>query len=325
MRKQKMKRFFSSIFLVVALIVGGLLLWWINGTSPVAAKDSTQKVFVVDRGESTRQIGFALKDAGLIRDPWVFFFLVKLGGNDGKIQAGDFRLSPNQTPQDIIKTMTKGTLDVWVTIPEGKRATEIAEIFKKNLPTYDPSWVDKLSTQEGYLFPDTYLFPHDTTIDQVISIMENNFKQKYSVAKEKQTNKLSQSDAIILASIVEREAITPHDMQYVASVLENRMNIGMALGSDVTIEYALGYQPNEKTWWKQDLTVTDLNINSPYNTRKFAGLPPTPISNPGLIATEAVLNPPASDYLYYISDSKGVLHFAKTIEEHTANIKKYGQ
>ena len=319
-----MKRFSGPIFFILLIGIAASVLWWINGVSAANKTATAQKVFVVDKGEGTRQIGVDLKTAGLIRDPWVFYILVKLGGFDGKIQAGDFRLSASQTPQEIIQTMTKGTLDIWVTIPEGKRATEIAEILKKNLPSYQNSWENKLATQEGYLFPDTYLFPHDTTIDQVISIMENNFKLKYAEAKLTQTNKLTQEEAVILASIVEREAITPHDMQYVASVLENRMDIGMALGSDVTIEYALGQQP-DGSWWKKDLTVTDLNSNSPYNTRKFAGLPPTPISNPGLVALKAVLNPPASDYMYYISDSQGVLHFAKTLEEHTANIKKYGE
>ncbi|HSD98514.1 MAG TPA: endolytic transglycosylase MltG [Patescibacteria group bacterium] len=319
-----MKRFITSLCLLLIILAAAGALWWINGVSAVSGKDAAQKVFVVDRGESTRQIGLDLKNAGLIRDPWVFYLLVKLTGNDGKIQAGDFRLNSSQTPQQIIATMTKGTLDIWVTIPEGKRATEIAEILQKNLPSYDSSWEEKLATQEGYLFPDTYLFPHDTTINQVISIMENNFKAKYAQAQQTQTNKLTQADAVTLASIVEREAISPHDMQYVASTLENRLRIGMALGSDVTIEYALGKQPNG-SWWKQDLTMTDLASNSPYNTRKFAGLPPTPISNPGLVALQAVLNPPASNYLYYISDSKGVLHFAQTLDEHNANIRKYGE
>ncbi len=318
-------RFIKSFIILFAVFLIGGIFWWLNGTSAANSKDKTQKIFVVSKGESSKQISFALKDAGLIRDPIVFLLLSRFGGYDGKIQAGDFRLSPNQTPSQILTSFTKGTLDIWVTIPEGLRATEIAEILKKNVPSYESSWDDKLATQEGYLFPDTYLFPRDATIDQVISIMENNFKQKYAIAEALQTNKLSQSQAVILASIVQREAISPHDMQYVASVLENRLDIGMALGSDVTVEYALGYNQSEKTWWKKNLTVDDLAINSPYNTRKVAGLPPTPISNPGLVALEAVVNPPASDYLYFIADNKGVAHFAVTLDQHNANIKKYGE
>ncbi|MDE2588781.1 MAG: endolytic transglycosylase MltG, partial [Patescibacteria group bacterium] len=225
----------------------------------------------------------------------------------------------------IAENLTHGTFDVWITIPEGKRATEIAEILSQKLSSYNSSFATVLATKEGYLFPDTYSFPTSVTLSQIMQTMEDNFNKKYAEAAKNKTVSLTQAQVVNLASIVEREAITPHDMQYVASVLENRLNIGMPLGSDVTLEYALGYQPAEHTWWKKDLTADDLTLNSPYNTRLNAGLPPTPISNPGLTALEAVLNPPQSDYLYYISDSKGVLHFAKTLEEHNTNVKKYIQ
>ncbi len=320
-----MKRFFRSIILLFFIFAAAIILWWTNGISAASSSDTKRQPFTIVQGEGTRQVGYALKDAGLIRDPWVFFFLVKLAGFEGRIQAGDFQLAPNQTPQTILSELTKGTQDIWITIPEGLRAAEIATILKTKLPSYDSSWAAKLQTQEGYLFPDTYSFPKDITVDQIITTMEDNFQKKYAEAKAHQTNSLSKNDVVILASIVQREAITPHDMRYVASTLENRLNIGMALGSDVTTEYALGYQTDTKTWWKQNLTVDDLAIDNPYNTRKYAGLPPTPISNPGLVAMEAVVNPPPSDYLYYISDSKGVLHFAKTLAGHNANIQKYGE
>ncbi|MDE2589668.1 MAG: endolytic transglycosylase MltG [Patescibacteria group bacterium] len=265
------------------------------------------------------------RQEGLIRNPVAFFLTVKQQGLDGKIQAGDFRLSPSMSTAQIAENLTHGTLDVWVTIPEGKRATEIAEILSKKLSSYNSSYAIALATKEGYLFPDTYLFPADSSISKIMDIMENNFNNKYQEALKNKTANLTQQQAVILASIVEREAISPRDMQLAASVLENRLNIGMPLGSDVTLEYAIGYQPTEHTWWKKDLTADDLILNSPYNTRLNAGLPPTPISNPGLVALEAVLNPPQTDYLYYVSDSKGVLHFAKTLEEHNANVKKYMQ
>jgi UPF0755 protein len=153
--------------------------------------------------------------------------------------------------------------------------------------------------------------------------MEANFDKKYPEAEAVQTAKLSKRQAVILASIVQREAISQSDMQGVASVLENRLAIGMALGSDVTLEYALGYQKDTKTWWKEGLTVDDLALKSPYNTRLTVGLPPTPISNPGLVALKAVLAPPKTNYLYYLSDSDGKLHFAVDLSEHNANIKKY--
>jgi UPF0755 protein len=112
-------------------------------------------------------------------------------------------------------------------------------------------------------------------------------------------------------------------MPFASSVFINRLNIGMALEADPTVQYALGYQADTKTWWKKDLTVDDLLVKSPYNTRVNVGLPPGPISNPGLSAIKAALNPAKTDYLYFFADSKGHLHFATTLQGHNANIQKY--
>lgn len=319
-----MKRL-QVLLLFIVVIIAAIFIWWQNGLAAVNPLDKSEKLFVVPKGAGLRTVAYSLKNEELIRDPIVFFLEVKKLNLDGTIQAGDFRLSPSMSTDSIIKTMTHGgAQDIWVTIPEGDRAEEVAAILKDSLPNYSPDWVTALKPHEGYLFPDTYLFPRDANIDTVIAIMTSNFDKKYAEAKRHQTNNLSEKETVNLASIVQREAITPHDMQYVASTLENRLDIGMALGSDVTLEYVLGYQPTEKTWWKKDLNVDDLALQSPYNTRLSAGLPPTPISNPGLVALEAVLNPPQSNYLYYLSDSKGVLHFAVTLDQHNANIKKYG-
>lgn len=316
----------KKLMIVIAIIFFGaigFLIWWQINKLPVNSLDKAQKVFIVTPHENIRDIAYNLNQKNLIRNPIVFFLTLKQLGLDGKIQAGDFRLSPSMSTTQIALNLTHGTLDIRVTIPEGKRATEIAEILSKKITSYNTSFATTLATQEGYLFPDTYLFQSDASISQIMTTMENNFKTKYEEAQKYKTTKLTKEQAVILASIVEREAISPKDKQLAASVLENRMVLGMALGSDVTLEYALGFQPVENTWWKKDLTADDLQLNSPYNTRLNAGLPPTPISNPGLISLEAVLNPPATDYLYYVSDDKGVLHFAKTLEEHNANVKKY--
>lgn len=315
-----MKKILRSIILLIVFIAVAAVLWWVNGTSAADAKNTKQQMFVIAKGEGARQIAFDLKSAGLIRDPWVFFLLVKTSGSDGKIQAGDFRLSPNQTPQNILQTLIKGTLDIWVTIPEGKRATEIAALLKERIPTYQASWEDQLATQEGYLFPDTYLFAHDATIDQIMAIMEDNFKIKYAKAKESQTNSLSQKDAVIVASIIEREGKSDTEMRNIASVLENRLNLGMALQIDATIQYAKG---THFDWWPK-IGASDVKLESAYNTYRNPGLPPTPISNPGLVALSAALNPSDTSYLYYFTDRNGITHFARTLEEQNANIKKFG-
>ncbi len=242
-----MKKLFT-VFFIIIFIGFGLFLWWDNDKQPVNASDKTQKLFVIKQGENLRDVGYDLKKEGLIRDPIVFFLLLKLRGLDGKIQAGDFRLSPSLSTGQVAETLTHGMLDIWVTIPEGKRATEIAEILQKKLPAYRNFWKEKLIADEGYLFPDTYLFPKDTTIESITSIMKNNFEKKYQQASTGTTTKLTKEQVVILASILQREAITREDMKAAASVFENRLDLPMALGSDVTVEYALGYQPAEKTW-----------------------------------------------------------------------------
>jgi UPF0755 protein len=226
---------------------------------------------------------------------------------------------------DVASGLTHGTLDIWTTIPEGLRADEIADLLKTKLPNYNESWRPILDANEGYLFPDTYLIPRDADVNTIATMMKNNFQTKYDSVKNTQTTALTETQTIIIASIIEREAIFATDRPLVASVLINRLTLGMPLGSDPTVMYPLGYQADTKTWWKKDLTVDDLVINSPYNTRKNAGLPPTAISNPGLSAIEAALAPSKTDYLYFFSDKQGHLHFATTIQGHNANIQKYGE
>lgn len=318
-----MKRILVFVFIII-LLFGGLSLWWKNGISTVNPVDKSQKIFVIYKGQGIREIAGNLKKEGLIKDQVVFFLLVKKLGLDSNIQAGDFRLSPSMTAQEIAENLTHGTLDIWVTIPEGKRAEEIAEILAKNIPSFQDTWRETLAQHEGYLFPDTYLIPKDADIDLIVTLMKDNFDKKYeSIQPAKKTN-LTKEEIVIMASMVEREAKFDQDRPLVTSVLLNRKNIGMKLDIDATIQYALGFQKDQKTWWKKGINAQDLKINSPYNTYLNPGLPPTPISNPGLEALSAVVNPSETQYFYYISDSSGRNHYAKTIEEHNTNIKIFG-
>lgn len=317
-----MKKLFI-LFLVFIIVFLGISLWWKNGLSAVNPADKTQKIFVIQKGEGVREIANKLKKETLIKNAVVFFILIKKEDMDGKIQAGDFRLSASMTAFDIAQTLTHGTLDVWVTIPEGKRAEEIAEILKTSVSSYQSFWRDELVKHEGYLFPDTYLVPKNADINLIISIMKDNFEKKFASITPNKTG-LSKEEIVIVASLIEREAKLDEDRPLVASVILNRLNIGMKLDIDATVQYALGYQENQKNWWKKELTKDDLNINSAYNTYINQGLPPTPISNPGLAVLRAVVNAPDTDYLYYISDRNGRNHYARTLEEHNKNIIKYG-
>ncbi len=317
-----MKR--SIILLAVLLLsAGAAVLWWKNGSRAQDPANKSSQIFVVVKGEGVREIANSLKTKGLIKDPIVFFLQTKRLGLDKSLEAGDFRLSPSMDLNTIIQNLTHGTLDIWITIPEGIRAEEIANILKKDIPSYKPGWKESLATREGYLFPDTYLIPRDADINLVMSLLYNNFINKYTGVDGGKSG-LTQKEIVTIASLVEREAKFAQDRPLVASVILNRLGIGMKLDIDATVQYTLGYVEDEKTWWKKNLTSNDLKISSPYNTYRNAGLPPTPISNPGLSSLLSVINPSKTNYLYYISDKSGHLHFAVTIREHNANIQKYG-
>ena len=306
------------IFVILAFAI-----WWNDMLLPVNPNNKMTSIFVVSKGDTVREVAHNLKTRRLIKNPIMFFLLLKKLGLDKQIQAGDFRLSPSMTTEDIAQTLTHGTLDIWITIPEGIRAEEIAEILKDKIPTYESFWKDELAKNEGYLFPDTYLIPKDANIALIISLMLDNFDKKYAAITPNEKKQLSKNDSVILASLIEREAKFSEDRPIISSVIHNRLNIGMKLDVDATVQYALGYQEDKKTWWKKNLTLEDLKFDSPYNTYTNQGLPPKPIANPGLSSLQAALDPANTEYLYYISDKSGHNHYAKTLLEHNANIKRH--
>lgn len=306
-----------------AILLIGYLFWWNNGVAAVNKDNKSEVVFVVGKNQSVRIIANSLKREKLIKDPIVFFILVEKLGLDKKIQAGDHRLSQSMTAEQIAKNLTLATNDVWVTIPEGYRAQEIADILEKDIHSFDKSWRKILEDNEGHLFPDTYLIPKNAAVTQIVSIMKNNFDNKFLQVEQNKNPDLDDERIVKVASLVEREARLPSDRPLVASVIYNRLKIGMKLDVDATVQYVLGYQSDAKRWWKKNLTEDDLNIDSPYNTYRNPGLPPAPISNPGLDSLNAAANPAKTDYLYYLSDSKGKNHYAATLEEHNANKQKY--
>lgn len=311
--------------LLVFVFICGLLffLWYQAMLAPVNGNDHSEQLFTVEQNVGVKAIAEELKHDGLIKNPTLFYLYVKQSGLDKKIQAGDFRLSPSMSSKQIAKSLTKGMLDILVTIPEGKRASEIAAILKEKIPTYDPSWDAKLQENEGYLFPDTYFLPHNVSIDTIITTLRSTFDERMKSVDTSRTT-LSQEQLVILASMIEREAKHAEDRPLISSVMHNRLAIGMPLQIDATIQYALGYDQVEQTWWKKGLTTTDLKIVSPYNTYTNPGLPPTPICSPGILALQAAADPAKTNYLFYMTDRNGITHYAATYAQHQANINKYG-
>lgn len=318
-----MKRIFIFIILLITIAVFGLL-YFQSGILPVNKNNQESKIFVIKEGESLNKIVNDLADGNLIRNKIVFYLIVRQLGIEKKIQAGDFRLSSSMDAYQIAKTLTHGTLDVWLTIIDGTRKEEVAQNVSQDLNIPEVEFLKY--AKEGYLFPDTYLIPKDATAVAVIKIFSENFDKKVNsnLIEKARKNNLTIDQVITLASLVEREAKFTEDRQEVASVLLKRIKAGIPLQIDATVQYALGYQPDEKTWWKKDLSQDDLAVDSSYNTYKKIGLPPGPIANPGLASIEAVVNANSNTpYLFYISDKTGHLHFARTIEEHNLNIEKY--
>ncbi len=317
-------------YLIILIIFAALALfsylYYTEGTLAVNKSEKTTKIFVVKPGEGLNSITKNLHNDGFIRNTIVFYMLVKREGLDKKIQAGDFRLSASMNAREIAETLTHGTLDEWVTVVEGLRKEEIAQIISKKFDVPEIEFT-KLAP-EGYLFPDTYLIPRQATAESVIKIFTSTFEKKFSPEMRGQVKKLglSEHDVVVLASIVEREGRSDGVRQQVASILLRRIKEEMPLQVDATVQYALGYQPQEKTWWKRDLSHDDLKIKSSYNTYKNPGLPPEPICNPGLSSLQAVANAdPTTPYLFYITDKSGAIHYAKTSDEHQKNIEKYLQ
>ncbi|KKQ38651.1 MAG: Aminodeoxychorismate lyase [Candidatus Roizmanbacteria bacterium GW2011_GWA2_37_7] len=312
------------LFIIILLIGLGGYLFYREGTLPVNKQSKDSIIFVIDPGQNLDSIINNLSKVNLIRNRIVFFLVVKKLGLEREIQAGDFRLSAAMDAYEIAEELTHGTIDIWVTVPEGLRKEEIAEIMSK---TFDVSETEfNQLAQEGYLFPDTYLVPKNPNPKQIIELMKATFDTKYSdeLRAQASINGLTDEEVVNLASIVEREAKFDQDRAQVASILLRRYRENYPLEVDATIQYALGYQTQETRWWKRSLSYTDLEIDSPYNTYKKIGLPPTPISNPGIAAIQAVVyadeNTP---YQFYLSEPSGTTHYAKTFEDHQINIQKY--
>lgn len=312
--------------LVVLLLLFLAKAFWTNLQSATDLKDTTLKAFVIQKGESTNSIAQRLQEMGLVKSANVFKVALKLSGQAGSIQAGDFKLAANMNMQEIIKVLQNGAVDRWVTLLEGWRLEEMAQKLNQILGINAQELIEKGRKNEGYLFPDTYLINKDAKAGDIILRLKNTFEQRYSDELQQKIKALGLTPAqgIILASIVEREARTDAARTQVASVLLKRLRINMGLNADATIQYALGYQSAEKSWWKRGLTKEDLKVDSPFNTYLHVGLPPSPICNPGLSSIKAVANAdPRTPYLYYYHDSKGNSYYAMTLEEHNKNISEH--
>ncbi|MFA5841206.1 MAG: endolytic transglycosylase MltG [Candidatus Paceibacterota bacterium] len=285
--------------------------------------------FIVSLKDTNENIAYNLLTEEYINDKDAF--VVLLSGKDGKsiINPGGYKISKEMTPSQLVSVLNGKQYMKWIKIPEGLRKEEIAKLLADNLnwtKKQKDKWIKTDTTIkpeyiEGVYFPETYLIPIDETPALVASRLISKFNENFAEYLPEFTAKnIKWTSALTLASIVQREAANNADTPLIAGILWNRLNKKMQLGVDATLQYMRGDKGNG--WWAP-ISVAEKKVASPYNTYINYGLPPHPISNPGISAIEAVLNPTITDCLYYLHDKNRITHCAATYAEHQANIDKY--
>ncbi len=303
----KFKLFLIPLIFLVLIFVSSF--FYIRQAFMPVSSNGKPMDFMINKGSSIALIGNNLEKAGLVRNGLVFRYYVQLTNTQNKIQAGEFQLSPSFTLSQIVEKLKKGPTEIWVTIPEGLRREEIATKFAITL-NKDENFTKEFLTltvgKEGYLFPDTYLFPKTATATQIVTRLTSTFESKVNDVTYKQ---------LIMASMLERETFADDEKPIVAGVLYKRIKNDWPLQVDATLQYIKGD-------WKPVYSI-DKELKSSFNTYKNLGMPPSPICNPGLSSILAAISPEESEYWYYIHDNDAKIHFARTLEEHNSNIKKY--
>ena len=316
--------FGAAVLVIASLFVAERLLF----SAP--QKQEKNEVFVAGLKQTQSEILAKLKTQGFIRNETVFRLVLAINHKKAAIDPGGYVLSKNLSAWQLAGKLSAGPSLKWVVVPEGLRKEQIGELLAKTFSWSDDElnkW-DTVYTNmnidyiEGTYFPDTYLIPVDESGLDITKRMIRNFDEKFApyLGQFAQQN-IKWTTGLTLASIIQREAAGKNDMPLIAGILWNRLNSGMNLEVDATVQYARG--KTDAGWWSPIVADEIRNIDSPYNTYKYQGLPPYPICNPGILAIEAVLQPAQTDCLYYLHDNDRQIHCAKTFEEHQANIDQY--
>jgi UPF0755 protein len=338
---------FAAVLVAIAVLGFGTSRgydWWNYNVSTPVSSTSQPVVFKIDTGELPSQVSEELYAQHLIRDRNAFDLYLRFTGAGSNFEAGTFLLNRNMTMVQIIDALQHGrSSQVTITIPEGFPLREQAKYVEKSglgkgadylAIAAEPAWstaYDFLSSRpanakpplEGYLFPDTYSMDPGNVrglvkaqLDQFGVVFNASLRAQIAKSTPNRPAETVQS-IVILASMVDREANTSTDRGNVCSVYYNRLRVKMPLGVDATLLYALGRLTPEPTF-------AELNIDSPYNTRKHAGVPPGPIGNPGKAALLACINPPKTNYLFYFTDRQGKTHFETNQQDFDRDIATYG-
>ncbi len=333
------------VLTIVTLTVGPMLgfLYYRFAINRPAQTDREMRI-QIKSGEGLSEISQLLYDKGLLNSKILFKAYVILNKFDNNIQAGTYVIPAGSSVVELAQILQHGTNDVSITFLEGWRVEEFARQANVNLGDIDyEDFVEMAKPYEGYLFPDTYSVNLNIKEDDLFQMLRNTFDEKTrDILTEEALNRagLSKEETMIFASIVEREVRNEDDRPLVAGILIKRWRNGEIIGADATTQYSVATlkagcsinttkvcpsddHMDQIQWWPQNLTVDDLQFENPYNTRKVAGLPPTPICSPSIAAINAVLNHQITSFNFYLTDNEGVTHFANTLEEHNRNIQLY--
>ncbi len=304
----------AVVAIILILLVIGLIFFPFN--------IGTEKTIEIKSGSNLSQIANELRSAGLIKDKIIFVFYVTVLGKDDDLKAGRYNFSGRVSAHEITKILTGGFAehdDIQITVPEGMNSWEIDAVLARAGLIASGEFVKAAINNEGKLFPDTYRFKKNAGVQDMISRMLDNYSAKAPGLKK---------NDLIIASILEKEAKTKEDMEIVSGIIKNRIEKDMLLQIDAAVTYGACLRDFNRTGRLCDVTLVgvakEINIDGPYNTYIRRGLPPGPISNPGLKAIEAAQNPHKTDYLYYLSTRDGSrIIYSKTSAEHLANRKRY--
>jgi UPF0755 protein len=324
-----------GVLVIIVGVVASGVTWYNIQLTPVGDDAGQLKKITINSGSTPSQIGKVLEQQSIIRSSFAFEIYVRFSGKNNLLQAGTYRLSPAESTPRIVGYLSTGSsMDKFnITFYPGATLADDIKVFKKagysdqeitaalNETYNSPLFASKPSNAdlEGYIYGETYNFNTGATVQD---ILKRTFAEFYKIIQDNNLVKgfadqgLNLYQGITLASIIQREVNSPtgiepsQDQRQVAQVFYSRLNSGMALGSDVTYQYIA-----DKTG-----AARDPNLDSPYNTRRYTGLPPGPISAPGLTALKAAANPASEDYLYFLSGDDDIVYFAHTNSEHEANI-----
>ena len=334
--------------LLALLLLITIIIFYFTKINQAASTVSVPTTITIERGSSTQEIATKLENENIINSPWAFILYVKITGAGASIKAGNYTLDPKMSIVEVVDILTAGKVtpdEKKITIIEGWTNKEISSYLEKRgvaengefdialKQEYNFNFKDEALKfgYQGFLFPDTYHISKDGKSSELVQKMLDNFETKFTdqMLNDMVSRNLKLEDIVILASIIEKEVgrngnnlslddfeAMEEERKIVAGVFYNRLRIGMPLQSDATVNYVTGKNDRQATF-------DDIKVKSPYNTYVNVGLPPGPISNPGIESIKAAINPTETDYIYFLNKENGEAVFSKTLEEHNRNKAKY--